>query len=137
MTRNLTLASLAALLLVAACGTPQEQCINRNTSELRTITRLLEEVEGNLARGYAWEEREVSDTIYTTCRRTVRDKDGKRQVISEGCWRDITRTERYRIAIDPVSEARKAEALRTRKAALAAQVPTITAACKEAFPEES
>ena len=136
MTRNLALPILLALA-VAACGTPQEQCISRNTSELRTVTRLLEEVEGNLARGYAWEEREVSDTVLTTCRRVVRDKDGNAHVIHDSCWRDITRTERYRVAIDPAAEARKAEGLRTRKGKLEAQVPAILAACKEAFPEES
>ena len=136
MTRNIACLILLPFLLVA-CGTPQEQCIDRNTTELRAVTRLLNEVEGNLARGYAWEEREVSDTIYTTCRRVVRDKDGNRQVITEGCWRDVRTTERYRVAIDPAAEARKAEGLRARKSVLAAQVPTITAACKEAFPEES
>lgn len=136
MARNLALPILL-VLAVAACGTPQEQCISRNTSELRSITRLLDEVEGNLARGYAWEEREVTDTILTTCRRVVRDKDGNRHVIHDSCWRDVRTTERYRVAIDPAAEARKAEGLRARKAALAAQVPAITAACQEAFPEES
>ncbi len=136
MTRNIACLILLPFLL-AACGTPQEQCIDRNTRELRSVTRLLEEVEGNLARGYAWEERRVTETVFTTCRRVIRDKDGNRHVITEGCWRDVSSTERFRTAIDPASEARKAEGLRTRKAALSAQVPAITAACKEAFPEES
>ena len=136
MTRNIACLILLPFLLVA-CGTPQEQCISRNTSELRSVTRLLEEVEGNLARGYAWEEREVWDTVLTTCRRVVRDKDGNRHVVHDSCWRDVRSTERYRVAIDPVSEARKAEGLRARKAVLDKQVPAILAACKEAFPEES
>lgn len=136
MTRNIACLILLPFLL-SACGTPQEQCISRNTSELRNITRLLEEVEGNLARGYAWDERSVTESEYTTCRRVIRDKDGTKHVVTEGCWRDVTRTEQFRVAIDPVAEARKAEGLRTRKAALERQVPGILAACKEAFPEES
>ena len=59
MPRNTTLALLALPLVLAACGTPQERCISQNTSEFRTVSRLLAEVEGNLARGYAWEERQV------------------------------------------------------------------------------
>lgn len=136
MTRNTALLFVLPFLL-AACGTPQEQCISRNTSELRTISSLLEEVEGNIARGYAWEERSVTSAELTTCRRVVRDKDGKRHTITDSCWRDVTRTERFRTAIDPVAEARKAEGLRIRKAALERQVPGILAACRAAFPEES
>lgn len=136
MTRNIACLILLPALL-AACGTPQEQCINRNTAELHHVSDLLGEVEGNLARGYAWDERSVTDTELTVCRRVVRDKDGKAQVITDSCWRDVTRTERFRVAIDPAAEARKAEGLRIRKAALARQVPAILAACKEAFPEES
>ena len=61
MTRNIALGLLPVLIL-AACGTPQERCISRNTSEYRTVARLLSEVEANLARGYAWEEREYMRT---------------------------------------------------------------------------
>ena len=50
MPRNL--AALAFLALLAACGTPQEQCIGRQTREYRTVAALLAEVNGNLARGY-------------------------------------------------------------------------------------
>ena len=50
--KRLTFLALAAL---AACGTPQEQCINRNTRDLRTVDRLIAEAEGNLQRGYAYE----------------------------------------------------------------------------------
>ena len=55
------------LALLAACGTPQEQCINRSTRELRTIERLLAEVDGNLARGYAWEEYQIVRTRWEVC----------------------------------------------------------------------
>ena len=44
-----------AVLSLAACGTPQEQCINRETREIRHLQGMLEEIEGNLARGYAYE----------------------------------------------------------------------------------
>ena len=65
MTRNIAFAILALPLTLAACGTPQERCIAKNTSEYRSVARLLAEDEGNLARGYAWEERQVVDTVLT------------------------------------------------------------------------
>ena len=49
------------LASLAACGTPQEQCIRRETAELRKVERLLADTQGNLARGYGYE----TDTITT------------------------------------------------------------------------
>ena len=135
MTRKLALPALL-LLALSACGTPQERCINRNTAELRTVSSLLAEVEGNLARGYAWEERVTTRSVFTTCNRVVRDKDGNRRIITDACWRDVADTQRFRVAIEPVAEARKAEGLRARQAELAPQARAVIAACKEAYPEE-
>lgn len=134
MIRNII--PLCLLLLVAACGTPQERCISRNSAELYTISNLLAEVEGNLARGYAWEERVVTRSRFTTCNRVVRDREGNRRIISTGCWRDVADTQRFRKAIDPAAETRKAEALRERQAVLIRQQPAIIAACEQAYPEK-
>ena len=84
MTRNLTLTLLGCLTLVA-CGTPQEQCISQNTREYRVVSNLLREVEANLARGYAWEEREVTRTEWRDCPVVVRDKDGNARWIDRLC----------------------------------------------------
>ena len=135
MTRKLALPALL-LLALSACGTPQERCINRNTAELRTVSSLLAEVEGNLARGYAWEERVTTRSVFTTCNRVVRDKEGNRRIIADTCWRDVTDTQRFRVPIDPAAETRKAEALRARQAELAPHARAVIAACKEAYPEE-
>lgn len=135
MSRNITFALLPVLLLVA-CGTPQEQCIRRNTSEYRTISGLLAEVEGNLARGYAWQEREVTRTEWDDCRAVVRGKDGERVLVSRPCLRDVVDTERYRVPIDPVSEKRKRDNLAARQAALTKQANAVVAACRAAYPEQ-
>ncbi|MEE2861699.1 MAG: hypothetical protein VYB46_12915 [Pseudomonadota bacterium] len=134
MRRNTALA-LIALPLLAACGTPQERCISRNTSEYRTVSSLLAEVEGNLARGYAWEERQVVRTRFDQCRRVLRDKDGNAHVTSYGCWRDYVDTERYRVPIDPAAEARKRDGLAERQAALARNARAAVSACRAAYPE--
>ena len=124
MSRNLTLTALACLAL-AACGTPQEQCISRNTDEYRTVSRLLAQVEGNLARGYAWDERVVTRTELDFCPTILRNKDGDRVLV-----------QRFRVPIDPVVEQRKAENLRARLAALRPNAERAVQACRAAYPEE-
>lgn len=135
MTRNLTLTALACLAL-AACGTPQEQCISRNTDEYRTVLRLLAEVEGNLARGYAWDERVVTRTEFDICPAIARNRDGERVVVSRTCWRDVADTQRFRVPIDPLVEQRKADNLRGRLAALRPNAERAVQACRAAYPEE-
>jgi hypothetical protein len=58
---------LLLLTALAACGTPQERCIRTATAELRTIDRLIDETEGNLARGYALEPTTVYRTVWVPC----------------------------------------------------------------------
>ena len=53
--------------LLAACGTPQEQCINANTRDLRIVDRLIDETEGNLDRGYAFEQHTTTETYWDYC----------------------------------------------------------------------
>lgn len=137
MPRNIRLAATLALpLLLVACGTPQERCIDRNNSEYRTVSRLLAEVEGNLARGYAWEERQVVRDRLTQCRTVVRDREGKAQVVYEPCWREYVDTQRYRVPIDPAAETRKRDNLAQRQAALATRAEAVVEACRAAYPEE-
>ena len=135
MTRNILLA-LLPVLVVAGCGTPQEQCISRSTSEYRTIQSLLAEVEGNLARGYAWEERSVTRSEFRDCSHVIRDKDGNAQVVHRSCLRDVADTERYRVPIDPAAETRKRDNLIARKQALTPTASAAVAACKQAYPEK-
>ncbi|TBN41198.1 hypothetical protein EYE42_07430 [Paracoccus subflavus] len=137
MPRNTTLAAAVLLpLLVAACGTPQDRCISRNTGEYRTVSGLLAEVEGNLARGYAWEERQVIRDRLTQCRAYARDRDGRVVATYEPCWRDYVDVERYRVPIDPAAEQRKRDNLAARQAALAGQAKAVVQACQAAFPED-
>ncbi|MDP5307927.1 hypothetical protein [Paracoccus spongiarum] len=135
MRRNTAFALVALPLLIAGCGTPQERCISRNTAEYRTVSRLLAEVEGNLARGYAWEERQVVRDRLTQCRDLYRDRKGNTQVTTRPCWRDYVDVERYRVPIDPAAETRKRDNLIARRAALAGRASASVAACREAFPE--
>lgn len=138
MRRNTTLGLLAVLpLTLAACGTPREQCISRNTSEYRQVSALLAEVEGNLARGYAWEERQVVRSRFGQCEALRRDREGRTAVTTYGCWRDYADNERYRVPIDPQAETRKRDNLAARQAALSRSANAAISACRAAYPEES
>lgn len=128
---------LAPLLLgLAACGTPQEQCINRSTRELRSLQSLLAEVEGNLARGYAYEEYEVPMTRWEVCgTETITRPDGTVIEKPQMCLEDYTITRSRQVAIDPAAEARKRDGLRAKIRALTPQAEAAIRACKVAYPE--
>ncbi len=131
-----SLVLLALPLALAACGTPREQCIYRSTIELRRVTDLLNEVEGNLARGYAWEEYQIERTRWEHCDRVVVAKDGTKAIVPDMCLEEYTDTVRRRVAIDPAAEQRKAEGLRKKQAELSRQAGPKVEACKAAYPEE-
>lgn len=137
----LRLLPLGLLVLLAACGTPQERCINTATRELRSVERLLAEVEGNLARGYAWQEYEVTRTRWVRCAPAHRPPaplpDGSappppRPVM---CLDDYTVTMRRRVAIDPVAEQRKRDGLIAKQAQLTRLAKAQIAYCKSTYPE--
>ena len=54
-------------LLLAACATPQESCINGASRELSVINRLVQETRANVARGFAIVEREETIVEQTSC----------------------------------------------------------------------
>lgn len=135
MTRN-AIALFLTLPFLAACGTPQERCIDRGVSEYRTVSNLLAGVEANLERGYAWGERETVRSRLDHCRSWRRDRDGNAYPVMRPCWRDYVDVERFRVPIDPVVEQRKRDNLARRQAELAGQAEAYVRACKAAYPEE-
>lgn len=122
---------LAGLALLAACGTPQEQCISRNTRDLRVVTRLISETEGNLARGYAFEEVTIFETVQVPCRPPGTDPAAPPRL----CMTRVPETELRPKAIDLTAEAAKLESLRTKQRSLARAAEEVTAACQKAYPE--
>lgn len=125
--------ALLTLALLAACGTPQEQCIRRETSELRKVDRLLAEVRANLDRGYALRTETYSIPVREVCEVT-RDADGK-IIDRDYCWKTETRTRQVPEAIDPQAEQRKAQALERQRRTLVRESAAAIEACKLAYPE--
>ncbi|MFT3687913.1 hypothetical protein [Paenirhodobacter sp.] len=128
--------AILLLLGLAACGTPQERCINRSTAEVRRLQGLVAEVDGNLARGYAYQEYDVPITRWEVCGYdTFQSKDGRVFSRARMCMEDDYVTNRRAVPIDPQAEQRKRDALTNRIKALAPQMNANIAACRESYPK--
>lgn len=125
--------SLSLLSVLAACGTPQERCVNRNTRDLRTVEKLITEVQGNLNRGYAIEEYTVSVPVWRQC--VVPTTDPAAPVKSRPCLDDETETRTRPKAIDLNAERAKLESLFTKRDQLAREAQGVIAQCKAQYPE--
>lgn len=129
--KRLTFLALATL---AACGTPQEQCISRNTRDLRTVDRLIKEAEGNLERGYAFETVTVYETHWAYCPQP-RPPEGEPPKPPRLCLDERPVTKQRPKAIDLNAEARKLDSLRVKRKQLARQAESVVAQCKALYPE--
>ena len=121
---------LTLALALAACS-PQETCLRGATRDLRALDALIAETEANIARGYAYEDREVTRWAWVRC------YDGPRDLKRppSRCWEPYSAHVRKPVAIDPEAEARKLAALKTRRATLADQAMAAAAECRRLYPE--
>lgn len=122
------------LASLAACGTPQEQCIRRETAELRKVERLIADTQGNLARGYGYETDTITTHQWVAC---IAPRSGVagRPVRTTMCFEPQTETIRREVPIDPAAEQRVLDNLMAkRKQLLKAAEPAI-ASCRATYPE--
>lgn len=124
--------ALLCLLILAACGTPQQRCIRNATEELRILDQLIAETQANLARGYGYEQEQVVRYQYGHCG-YYRGNDG--HLYPRRCFEPYTDTVSHPVAIDPEVETRKLAGLTSRRSALAARAAAEVAACRQKFPE--
>lgn len=129
--KRLTFLTLAVL---ASCGTPQEQCINRNTRDLRTVDRLIAESEGNLDRGFAYETVTVHDDYWTWCAAPPAP-EGRPARPPRMCLEDRVITVQRPRAIDLKEEARKLASMKKKRKELARRAEAVIAQCKAEYPE--
>lgn len=111
MTRLTLIIALPAVVALSACGTSADRCESRVASEYRNVSRLLQEVEANLLRGYTYEN-QVSTTSLRVCGGYYRPYGGY-GFGYDSCYGgpDVIRK---RVPIDPAAETRKRDALRSR-----------------------
>jgi len=122
-----------ALALLSACATPQEQCINANTRDLRVVDRLIVETQGNLDRGYALEEKTIYQNYWDYCPQP--QIPGAPPLLPQMCLKDREITVERPKAIDLAEEARKLDSLKIKRKELASQAEAVIAECKALHPE--
>ena len=120
-------ALLPALAILAACATPQEQCINTASNEVRGMQKLISTTEGNISRGYAIYSRvesyEVANICFDAAKKPYR------------CFETDFRTVRTPVSINIAEERRKLANLKKRLPAAARKMNTGVANCRAQFPE--
>lgn len=129
------LAALVTLLLVAACGTPQEQCIRAGTRDLQVIDRLIAESRRTLQRGYAMEEVEVVDWVWRPCGPPPVGADGKPSGPPPMCMEDVSRTVQRPKSVDLTAERAKLTSMEAKRRELDRAAAPVVAACKAQHPE--
>jgi hypothetical protein len=121
------------LVLLSACGTPQEQCIAANTRDLQVVNRLIKETEGNLARGYGYETvTEIqNDWVDCTPKPTAAMPKPKREM----CFEEVPVSVRKEVALDLNAEAAKLKSLTAKRTSLTRAAESVVAQCRAKFPE--
>lgn len=123
-----------SLAMLAACGTPQEQCIARETRDLRVLDRLIAQTQGNIDRGYALVEVEVVRDRWVLCQAPL-PVEGEPAARPRMCLDDYVETETRPKAINLAAEADKLSGMRAKRAGLAKAAERQTAACRATYPE--
>ena len=118
-------------LLVTACATPREACINGANSELRVMNALVAKTRGNLARGYAIREVETTRIVNTTCTR----RGALNRLETFSCPETVTDTRSEPEAIDLNAEQAKLTSLEQRQAQMQTNANAPIQQCIATNPE--
>jgi len=122
-----------ALLGLTACGTPQQQCISGVTRDLTIVNRLIAEVEGNLSRGYTYEDVVQTTPQFVDC---TPDPTPKRpEPRPRQCLVNVSETVSRPAAIDLQAESAKLASLRAKRSELSAAASPAIAACQRQYPQ--
>lgn len=124
---------IPALLILSACGTPQENCISGATRDMRVVDRLIAEAEGNIQRGYAYETVTRTRTVWRPCE--FGGRPGTPEARPRMCLDDEDFSERRVVAIDLNAEAAKLASLKAKRAAQAKAAAPAIKACRAQYPE--
>ncbi|MDO8882407.1 MAG: hypothetical protein U0934_14720 [Pseudotabrizicola sp.] len=131
--------TLVVLLLLTACGTPQERCIARETRDIRVLDRLIVESEGNLQRGYALEEVVTYRDRWVQCPAVrpelVEGQPAPPPPPPQLCLREVRETQTQPKAIDLRAEAQKLASMKEKRAAQMRAAGPAIAQCKAEFPQ--
>lgn len=124
-------ALLLVPLLLTACATPREACLDEVNREVRVLDALIGETRANLSRGFALEERQEIRTRRTFC--TGKNEDGS--TFRFRCEETDTVTRNVPVAIDLNAERAKLTSLEQRQMQNISNAQAGIAQCIARFPE--
>ena len=124
---------ISVALGLAACGTPQQQCIAQVSGNLRVVDQLIAETEANLARGYAIAQVVETRLDFVDC--TPDPTPEQPNPRPRQCVEDVPQTVSRPVAIDLNAEAAKLASLKAKRSQLAASAAVGIAACQRQYPE--
>lgn len=124
---------ISVALGLAACGTPQQQCIAQVSRDLRVVDQLIVVSEGNLARGYAFADVVQTRSEFVDC---TPDPTPKRpNPRPRQCLEDVSETVSRPVAIDLNVEAAKLASLKAKRTQLATATAQAITVCQRQYPE--
>ena len=127
------LLALAPFAVLAACATPQQQCLNTVSEPLRVNAFLIAQTQGNLDRGFAVDTQQRVSRGFDMCR--TRDRDGV--VSTTLCPATRVKTVNVPQAINMNVERDTLDQLLARQAILQKQAAAATAQCRAMYPQQS
>lgn len=129
------LAPPLALLLLAACGTPQERCIAGATRDLRVIDGLIGQSQQNLRRGYAMEDVVKTGVRWEECTAPVPATATTAAIPARMCLEDYSYTVARPKAINLAAERETLAEMQKKRRELAAGAEAVIAQCRSDHPE--
>ena len=120
---------IPAPLALAACATPQQQCIDNATRDLQVLDKLIIESKQNIDRGYAVREEVVPRVGFSYCLGNYGYGYGGLSFCTGGS----TSIRRTPVAIDLDAEQQKLAGLERRRSDVAERAEAGLAACQAQF----
>lgn len=118
-------------MALAACATPQEQCLSDATRDARVNARLIAETEANLARGFGVRVEERVRERNGFCRG---ETESGEQVVTR-CEKVDVRKVQVPVALDLNAEQAKLRSLKQQQARLSERTRAATQQCRVLYPE--
>lgn len=127
-------AAAALLLLLGACSTPRERCIDDATAGYESVAFLISDLRQTIARGYALHHERVPYTTYDICYRT---DPYTGHTFAYSCPRTAYRTVTTPVAVDIAERREKLADYERLLPKLRARAAAGIAQCEARFPAET
>jgi hypothetical protein len=119
--------TLPALALLAACATPQEQCINTASNAMRTLQGRIATIEGNISRGYAIHKQQQPRNVAGICYDL--------ESVPYACLETEFRIVETPVPVDMADQRRQLADLKRRLPAEQKKARQGIATCRATYPE--